>query len=842
MPAQPPSADDPTVRRTPEETPTEIPSAGSGGALKFTPGQVLGGRYRIISLIGRGGMGEVYRADDLKIAHPVALKFLSLSDHADRLYEEVRVGREISHPNVCRLYDAAEVDGHLFITMEFIDGEDLASLLRRVGRLAAEKGLAVARDICAGLAAAHEKGVIHRDLKPANVMIDGRGRGRVTDFGLAVATGRASEWAGTPAYMAPEQLGGAGASIATDIYALGLILYEIFTGRRPFEASTTGELRTRQETSEFARPSSVSREVPAAVENVIVRCLDPDPRSRPASVVEILQALPGGDPLAAAIAAGETPTPGMVAAASKTGTLAPRVAWTLFACAIAGVLMSASLSSRTTLNRAADMKSPDVLQERAREILATAGVKGRPVDSDLFVHLEPFTGSLSAVYRQSSSPMRPRNGNGEMFAFDPPLDAGLANVHLDGSGQLRRFIVAPPVIDKPRMTASIDWAPFLLAAGYDFPTLARTSPEWAAVVAIPGRSASGSVDSDQKIAWLTRDGNRIEAASYHGRPVFFSVITPEVIRVASPAAGFAFLPERIAFGMAVVFMIVLPIAGLALARFNLRRGQGDRAGALRVAVFFLVLALMGLAFQAHHSMNFLYEWRALSWQVAAATFWALITGTIYIAIEPYVRRKWPQILISSARLLVGRFTDPMVGRDVLLGAAAAAIAILVWQATHVVAGQTSFFTAPETLGPARFVVSVIASTLAEAVLRAVGMVILLVILRAVIPNDDVAAILTAILIATMALSDTYGPIWLRVMYAGSASILGVLLAKRAGLLSVVSFVFFVLIQQRLPFTLDTTAWFFGRSAIVMVLLAVLIACAFRISVGTRRWLPRVAVE
>ena len=289
-------------------------------------------------------------------------------------------------------------------------------------------------------------------------------------------------------------------------------------------------------------------------------------------------------------------------------------------------------------------------------------------------------------------------------------------------------------------------------------------------------------------------------------------------------------------------MIVLPIAGLALARFNLRRGQGDRAGALRVALFFLVLALTGLAFQAHHSMKFLYEWRALSWQVAAATFWALITGTIYIAIEPYVRRKWPQILISSARLLVGRFTDPMVGRDVLLGAAAAAIAILVWQATHLVVGGAAFFTAPETLGPARFVVSIFATTLAESVLRAIGMVILLVILRAVIPNDTVAAILTTILIASMALSDTYGPVWLRVIYAGSVAILAVLLAKRAGILSVVSFVFFILLQQRLPFTLDTTAWFFARSAVGMLVLTVFIACAFRISVGTRRWLPRVAVE
>src|SRR5712692_2056054 len=170
MSVQQPSPDEPTAFRPPEETPTV--GAGDRTSLQLTPGTVLGGRYRVVSLIGSGGMGEVYRADDLKLGQPVALKFLSRRADPQRLVEEVRVGRQVSHPNVCRLYDIAEVDGHLFITMEFVDGEDLASLLRRIGRLPSEKALMLTRDICAGLAAGHEKGVIHRDLKPANVMID----------------------------------------------------------------------------------------------------------------------------------------------------------------------------------------------------------------------------------------------------------------------------------------------------------------------------------------------------------------------------------------------------------------------------------------------------------------------------------------------------------------------------------------------------------------------------------------------------------------------------------------------------------------------------------------------
>ena len=161
----------------------------------FTPGTVLAERYRIIGLLGRGGMGEVYRADDLKLGQPVALKFLprhlaSDKDRLERFYAEVRIARQVSHPNVCRVYDIGEIDGQQFLSMEYVDGEDLASLLKRIGRLPPDKALEISRELCAGLAAAHDRGVLHRDLKPANVMIDGRGRARITDFGLAVAAER----------------------------------------------------------------------------------------------------------------------------------------------------------------------------------------------------------------------------------------------------------------------------------------------------------------------------------------------------------------------------------------------------------------------------------------------------------------------------------------------------------------------------------------------------------------------------------------------------------------------------------------------------------------------------
>src|SRR3954467_12688468 len=204
-----------------------MPPRGAG-ASRFTPGAIIAGRYRLVALLGRGGMGEVYRADDLTLDQPVALKFLPESDAGEaglaQLHNELRVARQVSHKNVCRLYDLGDSDGHRFLTMEYVDGEDLGSLLRRIGRIPQDKAIDLARQLCAGVAAAHERGVLHRDLKPANVMIDGDGDVRITDFGIATAGGQGDvTTAGTPQYMAPEQLAGKPASIRTDIYALGLI-------------------------------------------------------------------------------------------------------------------------------------------------------------------------------------------------------------------------------------------------------------------------------------------------------------------------------------------------------------------------------------------------------------------------------------------------------------------------------------------------------------------------------------------------------------------------------------------------------------------------------------------
>ena len=281
-PTRPPDSDRQQDRHSSSRDSRQSSSSGwlsSSGAIdhgRFAPGTLLGGRYRIIERLGRGGMGEVYRADDLKLGQPVALKFLPPDVDRDparltQLHTEVRMARQVSHPNVCRVYDIDEVDGTTFLSMEYVDGEDLSSLLKRIGRFPEDRALEIARQICAGLAAAHERDVIHRDLKPANVMLDGTGKVRITDFGLAGASGEAIR-AGTPAYMAPEQLSGQEVTARSDIYALGLVLYELFTGQRALDGKNLAELIHKREQSGILPPTT------------IVKSLDLEDRARDPAV------------------------------------------------------------------------------------------------------------------------------------------------------------------------------------------------------------------------------------------------------------------------------------------------------------------------------------------------------------------------------------------------------------------------------------------------------------------------------------------------------------------------------------------------------------------------------
>ncbi|HWS87061.1 MAG TPA: protein kinase [Pyrinomonadaceae bacterium] len=672
---------------------------------RFAPGTALAGRYRIVSLLGRGGMGEVYRADDLKLGQPVALKFLPETLTTDgaalaRFHREVRIARQVSHRNVCRVYDIGDVDGQHFLSMEFIKGEELASLLRRIGRLPADKAVEIARQLCAGLAAAHDNKVLHRDLKPANVMIDADGNVRITDFGLA---GLAEEIhrdearAGTPAYMAPEQLDGAEVTIKSDIYSLGLVLYEVFTGKRAFEAGSLDELlRLRRSDTRPSSPSSFVKEIDPLVERVILRCLERDPKNRPATALQVAAALPGGDPLQAALAAGETPSPEMVAAAPKEGVLRPAVALALLATVLVALVSFALVSKKMFLHRyLTPEKSPDVLRERAREITKRLGYATPPADTEYaFFHNADFliyvrdhdqslnrwdrlgTAQPSAIrfwHRQSPNYLQPYSA-AEVWANDPPNNVpGMILLTLDAGGTLSYFEAVPSQSDDgPRAGEEPDWSALFREAGLDQRQFKQADSKWTPPQVYDVRAAwEGAFPGRPELPL------RIEAAAYRGRPVYFEQLGPWK-KPAEQAGNVIEGGERVGYTLVAVLFLVAFFVAAFLAWRNVRLGRGDRRGAFRLALFLFITRMVFWVVTTHHVPTPGEATSLLPMGLQAATFWSVFMGLLYLALEPFLRRRWPERIISWSRLLAGDWRDALVGRDILIGAAFGVAVITIW--------------------------------------------------------------------------------------------------------------------------------------------------------------------
>ena len=669
---------------------------------RFAPGTTLTDRYRIVGLLGKGGMGEVYRADDLKLGQAVALKFLppELSHDAGRLarfHAEVRLSRQISHPNVCRVYDIDEVDGFTFLSMEYVDGEELASLLRRIGRLPEDKGLEMARQLCAGIAAAHDRGVLHRDLKPANVMIDGRGSIRVLDFGLAVAAGTTDAvHAGTPAYMAPEQLAGREVSVQSDIYALGLILFEMFTGRRAITADKLADLLRVHENDTLTHPTEIVPSLDPAIERAILRCLERAPAKRPVSALAVAAALPGGDPLAAALAAGETPSPAMVAAAGREEALPAALAFGSVAGVALMLLALALVADRALLVNAIPPPKPvDVLVDRADAIRATLGYTDVP--RDRYYEMEADGPYLNHVSTTDSSPGRwerlrrgrpaavvfwqrtsprdlvPLSMAGTPTLVDPPSTvSGMTTIITDTQGRLIGFKAVPPertIGTEPAATP--DWAALFTAADLPFASFTPVTPEWAPSSFADTRAAWEGPIPDEPATRV-----RVEAAAYRGRPVSFKIIWPW-----SRSASMEQAPRRTAdvVGSVIVTatLVCLIAAAAWLARRHLRRGRGDRRGADRVALFNVALSAIGWVLAAHHFADFNQEAVSLLLFTALALLTAAIVWLFYLALEPLVRKWHPRALVGWTRLLAGAIRDPHVGQDVLVGVVVGTLIALI---------------------------------------------------------------------------------------------------------------------------------------------------------------------
>jgi hypothetical protein len=843
-------------------------SSDSLDGARFVPGTVLENRYRIVAMAGRGGMGEVYRAEDLKLSQTVALKFLPEPITQDgaalaRFHREVRIARQVSHANVCRVFDIGEADGMPFLTMEYVDGEDLATLLRRIGRLPSDKAIEVARQICAGLAAAHEGSVIHRDLKPANVMIDGRGKVRLTDFGLAGAAGsfKTDEFrAGTPAYMAPEQLAGKDASVQSDIYALGLVLYEVFTGKRPFEATTLAELRRAQEQSVPTNPSLLVTDINPLVGRVILRCLDRDPTKRPPSALQVAAALPGGDPLAAALAAGETPSPEMVAASGESEGLRPAVAWTVLAGVAVSVIAAVLLSAQTKLYRRVSLEQPpEALAERARNILRSVGYAEPPVDTSMgfyqgneflryiaehdqsntrWDHLE--TGAFVFWYRGSPRPLAVQAFasdapmQGAVWTDDPPLDvSGMTLVQLNPLGRLTEFVALPPQIEEPSgVASSLDWGPLFSAAGLDPSKWLPAQPTWTPPSYGDARAAwTGSLAERPTIPM------RIEAAAYRGKPVYFELIgpwtRPERMQPYQATSG-----ERAVLAIGLVLFPSLLVATAMLARRNLRLGRGDRRGAFRLASFVFACLSVAWLFGAHHVPS-AAEFGLFTEFLVRAIAVPSLSWVLYIAMEPYVRRRWPVTLVSWSRLLAGGLRDPLVGRDVLLGCFFGAFSIALVRLAWFVPGWLGYpppqpYSGPEwQLLGARTMIAYISNDLIGAPVFWTAALFVLFLLR-VLLRKEWAAVIVWVLVYTVfrpPTVDLFAPV---VFVTGLINMsLTVWLMIRFGLLAVVASEVMNNILGSFPFTTQGSAWYSSLSLAGILLTAAIACYGFYTSLGGR---------
>ncbi len=277
------------------------PNAGLSGVLP--PGSPFGSRYRIEKLLGEGGMGAVYKAYDVELGRTVAVKLVrpELSSSPlvmQRFKQELLLASKISHKNILRIHDIAEWNGVKFITMAFVEGCDLAGLMEKEGKLSIDRALKFTRQLCLAMEAAHEVGVVHRDLKPQNILIDKDDNTYISDFGLAKSLEteatqmtRTGQILGTPRYMSPEQVEAMDTDHRSDLYSLGLIIYEMFTGELPFRGDSAMQLMYQRVTSEPKDPRAVRPEIPEYIGNMILKCLQKDPANRYQSAREILNDL-----------------------------------------------------------------------------------------------------------------------------------------------------------------------------------------------------------------------------------------------------------------------------------------------------------------------------------------------------------------------------------------------------------------------------------------------------------------------------------------------------------------------------------------------------------------------
>ena len=830
------------------------PSALQHEALegRFPPGTLLNGRYRIIAILGRGGMGEVYRATDLTLGQSVALKFLPHLASNDprwleRFHSEVRIARQVSHPNVCRVYDIGESEGLPFISMEYVDGEDLSTLLRRIGRFPADKAVEVARKICAGLAAAHARGVIHRDLKPQNIMIDRRGEVLICDFGLAAVAselGVADARQGTPAYMAPEQLKGTEVTLQSDIYALGLVLFELFTGRKAYLGASINELLNQQEAMSLTSMNKLVGDIDPTVEKIIRMCLDPIPVRRPSSALAVSAALPGGDPLAAALAAGQTPTPEMVAASRSEG-LSRRLSVPLLAIFLLVLAVFPYLQGHiSSLNYTPLDLAPPALEARSHELAAGFGYPDKPLDSIDFIEsrdniktwlekqgdgwqkrflAEP---TVSYSYRQSMSWL-PDNPDGRVLWNRPAFESpGMLRLTLTSDGDLRLFEAVP---FRREDTLPFAWDESRLFSAMRFD---RSQFKEAAPFRTP------AMPFDQRVALrgphpkLPGTELDIQYATWKGRLTSLYIQAPWSPPILERRVAPSDLQNFQQY-FTVLALVVFLFFSANLARTNWVGNRADRRGALRL-FFIRMTMLLGAWICGAHIVPDLRMVNFVGYAIGDSLLSGLILWQLYLALEPALRARWPQSLITWNRLLSGNFSDPQVGAHILMGVGIGIAVTATYLAKDWINFQRTGFTNLSSLADFSTRDWISSQLYVANNALTIGFLLFFIIFGLkVLFRRDLPAILVAALVVCLTSGDLASS--KNLLVDGSVYLLvslGIVFALvRFGLLTTIMAVAAANALGRMANVTDLTAWFMPYTVATLLMLAGLAIYGFWRSLG-----------
>jgi serine/threonine-protein kinase len=637
------------------------------------------------------------------------------------------------------------------------------------------------------------------------------------DFGLAAFTVEARDVrSGTPAYMAPEQKAGREVTARSDIYSLGMVVHEVYTGKRPSDKASS------------------KTELDPAVAAVVERCLAEDPRKRPASALAVVAALPGGDPLAAALAAGETPSPEMVANAGPVEGMSVRWAVACLWLLLAALAASCFVQSRQSV---AEMirtpESPEILAGRAREHIRSFGYNEPPKDTAMgWEYNRRF---LARLWKEKSVADRPgvlqtlqppaitfwyRQHPWGLYSLavpavtrtDPWFSPSSIEVVLDPRGRLVEFHAAPPQRKPYTPGPPPDWNKLFAAAGLDLAKFQTAQPQFAPRTAYDLRQAWKGVYPASPSTEV-----HVEAAAYEGKVSSFRVVAP------SYWTGEPNLGESM---FVLVFIVIVPLWAMVMAWRNVSRGRADWNGALRLGLFCFALTTVRGLLVSHHiaALEGPVLWKVLR----DGSLSLFIMAVLYLAFEPYVRRRMPRSLVSWSRLLEGRWRDAHAGSDMLIGLAAYSASAAGGVALALAGQLPERQPALAVSGSAWFAAALWALLLAVG--GGLSYLLILAVLRFLLRRTWLAAAVLAVVVSL-----AYGGAPTGMSFWVSAALYSALvfLLARFGLIAATTLLFVAGLLPATPLTTDFSNWYAGPGIFGVLVLLARAAYAFWTNLGGR---------